>query len=367
MSLSRFRLKGFSARCSIGLGSDGTVGANHNSIKIIGEETDNYAQAYFVYDSKKAGAVTVSHLRFGKKLIRRPYLITEADFIACHNPSFLEKYDMLSIGSAGGDFLDDHAVRQRQGLGHFAAGGAEADNRQKAEILSLLMRSRLPRSLVLAAEINVIMQTAFFKISNIIPLEIAVRAIKDAIKKTYGKKGEKVVQMNNAAVDAALDKVYEVKVPEQSNQQDKDAAGRAGECSRVCQEVTAELMAFHGDKLPVSKMPDDGKFPTGTTKYEKRNIAVDIPQWEPKVCIQCGTCSFVCPHATIRIKAYDPEVSGRCTGDIQECRCERQGICRHEVYRSGGSGRLHRLRRLCAGLSGTGKGRRTSSRPDVRR
>jgi len=296
--------KGFFSAMFWGLGSDGTVSANHNSIMIIGELTDNYAQGYFVYDSRKAGAVTISHLRFGKKMIRRPYLINRADFVACHNPSFLEKYDMLSAAREGAMFLLT--------TGH---GPNEVWDTLPQEVQKQIIGKKLKfyvidaislaQELGLGPRINVIMQTAFFKIANIIPLDVAIKAIKDAIKKSYGKKGEKIVQMNNAAVDGALERVYEVKVPKQVTSKIMMRPPVPGNAPDFVKDVTGELIALRGDKLPVSKMPPDGKFPTGTTKYEKRNIAVDIPQWEPDICIQCGTCSFVCPHATIRIKAYD--------------------------------------------------------------
>ena len=289
-----------------GLGSDGTVGANRNSIKIIGEQTDNYAQAYFVYDSKKAGAVTVSHLRFGKKPIQRPYLISKADFVACHNPAFLEQFDMLTPAREGATFLLTSSH-----------GADEVWETLPLEVQKQIINKKLrfyvidaisiAQELGLGARINVIMQTAFFKISDIIPIKTAVDAIKDAIQKTYGKKGQKVVDMNNAAVDAALDKIYEVKVPDKATSKIKMRQLVPDDAPDFVKNVTAELMGFHGDKLPVSKMPDDGKFPTGTTKFEKRNVAVNIPVWEPDVCIQCGTCSFVCPHGTIRIKAFDPK------------------------------------------------------------
>ena len=287
-----------------GLGSDGTVGANKNSIKIIGEQTDNFAQAYFVYDSKKAGAVTVSHLRFGKKEIRRPYLVSKADFIACHNPAFLEQFDMLSSAKEGATFLltSMHGPDEVWDTLPEMVQKQIIDKKLKFYVIDAI---DIAQELGLGARINVIMQTAFFKISNVIDIDTAVGAIKDAIKKTYGKKGQKVVDMNNAAVDAALDKIYEVKVPVKATSKIKMRQMVPDDAPDFVKEVTAELMAFHGDKLPVSKMPDDGKFPSGTTKYEKRNIAVNIPVWEPQVCIQCGTCSFVCPHGTIRIKDYD--------------------------------------------------------------
>lgn len=289
-----------------GLGSDGTVGANKNSIKIIGEETDNFAQAYFVYDSKKAGAVTVSHLRFGNKEIKRPYLISKADFIACHNPAFLEQFDMLSSAKKGGTFLltSMHGPEEVWGTLPQMVQKQIIDKKLKFYVIDAI---KIAEELGLGARINVIMQTAFFKISNVIDIETAVNAIKAANKKTYGKKGQKIVDMNNAAVDAALDKIYQVKIPAKATSKIKMRQMVPDDAPEFVKNVTAELMAFHGDQLPVSKMPDDGKFPTGTTKYEKRNIAVNIPVWEPEVCIQCGTCSFVCPHGTIRIKDFDPK------------------------------------------------------------
>ncbi len=287
-----------------GLGADGTVGANKNSIKIIGELTDNYAQAYFVYDSRKAGAMTTSHLRFGEQLIQRPYLVSKADFIACHNPSFLEKYDMLSAARQGGTFLltSSHDKDEVWDTLPQEVQKQIVDKKLKFYVIDAI---GLAAELGLGARINIIMQTAFFKISNILPHDTAVKAIKDAIQKTYGKKGQKVVEMNYAAVDGALDKICEVTVPDKVTSKIKMRPTVPDDAPDFVKDVTAELIALRGDKLPVSKMPVDGKFPTGTTKYEKRNVAVNIPQWEPDVCIQCGTCSFVCPHATIRIKAYD--------------------------------------------------------------
>jgi len=287
-----------------GLGSDGTVGANRNSIKIIGELTDNFAQAYFVYDSRKAGAVTVSHLRFGKKQIRRPYLVSRADFVACHNPSFLEKYDMLSAAKEGAPFLltSSHGPDEVWDTLPQEVQKQIIDKKLKFYVIDAIS---LAAELGLGARINVIMQTAFFKISNIIPLETAIGAIKDAIVKTYGKKGQKVVDMNNAAVDGALDKIYEVKVPAKVTGTKKMPPVVPTDAPDFVKEVTAEMMALRGDKLPVSKLPADGKFPTGTTKFEKRNIAVNIPEWAPELCIQCGRCSLFCPHAAIRMKAYE--------------------------------------------------------------
>jgi len=289
-----------------GLGSDGTVGANRNSIKIIGELTDNYAQAYFVYDSRKAGTMTVSHLRFGKKPIQRPYLINQADFVACHNPSFLEKYDMLSAAAQGGTFLltSFHGPDKVWDTLPQEVQKQIVDKKLKFYVIDAIS---LAQELGLGARINVIMQTAFFKISNIVPLDQAVKAIKEAIRKTYGKRGEKVIEMNDAAVDKAIGRVYEVKVPGKVTSKIKMPPVVPPEAPEFVQTVTAALMAMRGDSVPVSKFPVDGRFPVGTTQFEKRNIAVNIPIWQPELCLQCGMCSLVCPHATIRIKDYDPK------------------------------------------------------------
>ena len=286
-----------------GLGSDGTVGANKNSIKIIGEQTDNFAQGYFVYDSKKAGAVTVSHLRFGKELIRSPYLITEADFIACHNPSFLEKYDMVGHAKEGGTFLltSSHDKDEVWSTLPVEVQQQIIDKKLKFYVIDA---NTIAEELGLGARINVIMQTAFFKISGVIQIDQAIDAIKTAIKKSYGKKGDKIVNMNNAAVDAAIDKVFEVTIGS-ADSTVKMADAVPADAPEFIREVTGPILAGNGDSLPVSKMPCDGKFPTATTMYEKRNIGIHIPEWDPNVCIQCGQCSFICPHATIRIKAYE--------------------------------------------------------------
>jgi pyruvate-ferredoxin/flavodoxin oxidoreductase len=292
-----------------GLGSDGTVGANKNSIKIIGEHSDNNVQAYFVYDSKKAGSVTTSHLRFGKGEIRSPYLIDRADFVACHNFSFLEKYDMLDRAKEGGTFLlcspfDKDAVWDSMPV--------EVQEQIIAKKLKFYVINAvaLGEELGLGARINVIMQTAFFKISGIMELQMALGAIKDAIKKSYGKSGEKVVEMNNKAVDAALENIFQVQVPASASSKLKKPPVVGAHAPQFVQEVTAPIIAGYGDSLPVSKMPADGTFPTATSQYEKRNIAVDIPVWDEAICIQCGICSFVCPHSTIRMKVYDADKLG---------------------------------------------------------
>ncbi|MHC4524675.1 MAG: pyruvate:ferredoxin (flavodoxin) oxidoreductase [Planctomycetota bacterium] len=289
-----------------GLGSDGTVGANKNSIKIIGSETDNYAQGYFVYDSKKAGAMTVSHLRFGPDQIRAPYLVKKADFLACHNPSFVEKYDMLGHVKPGGTFLLT-SLHSPEDVWETLPLEVQQTIIKKKLNFYVIDAIKIAEDLGLGSRINVIMQTAFFKISGVIDSDTAVAAIKTAIKKSYGSKGDKIVNMNNDAVDAALNKIYQVQMPDQATSTMHMHKMVPDDAPDFVKEVTGEIMAGRGDDLPVSKMPCDGKFPTATTRYEKRNIAVHIPAWEPDVCIQCGQCSLVCPHASIRIKAYEAD------------------------------------------------------------
>ena len=288
-----------------GLGSDGTVGANKNSIKIIGETTDNKVQAYFVYDSKKAGSMTTSHLRFGKQEIKSPYLIKSADFLACHNFSFLEKYDILSNAKQGATFLLNSPYGKDEVWNHIPVEVQQkiVDKQLKFYVIDGI---KLGEEIGLGSRINVIMQTAFFKISNIVPLDTALAEIKAAIVKSYGKAGEKVVNMNKAAVDVALDNIHEV-TPGAVGGELRIHAAIEGEAPAFVKNTLGPIIEGKGDKLPISAMPCDGTFPVGTAKYEKRNLAVHIPVWDEQLCIQCGICSFVCPHATIRMKAYDAE------------------------------------------------------------
>ncbi|MBD3422539.1 MAG: pyruvate:ferredoxin (flavodoxin) oxidoreductase [Chitinivibrionales bacterium] len=287
-----------------GLGSDGTVGANKNSIKIIGSETDNFAQGYFVYDSKKAGAITVSHLRFGPKQIRSPYLISRANFLACHNFSFLEKYDMLKNLVDEGIFLLTSPYNKDE-VWEKLPGRVQKQIVDKKIKLYVIDALSIAESLGLGARINVVMQTAFFRISSIMEEIKAIDAIKTAIKKTYGKKGEAVVNMNNSAVDKALEHIEEVPVPAQPTNPIEAIKPVPDDAPEFVRDVTAQLMKQEGDHVKVSQMPADGTWPTATTQYEKRNIAVHIPVWNSDTCIQCGQCSLVCPHATIRPKAYE--------------------------------------------------------------
>ena len=287
-----------------GLGSDGTVGANKNSIKIIAEETENNAQGYFVYDSKKAGAITTSHLRFGKKPIRSAYLISRANFLACHNFSFLEKYDMLKNLEDGGIFLLISTHGKDEVWDHLPprVQNQILDKKLKFYIINAI---KIAEEVGLGERINVIMQTAFFKISKVIEETVALEAIKKAIKKTYGKKGENIVEMNVKAVDMALDKIEEVDLSGKVAGKIEEVLTVPVDAPEFVKTTTAKIMRGEGDTVTVSEMPDDGTWPTGTTQYEKRNIAINIPVWNEETCVQCGKCTMVCPHAVIRAKLYE--------------------------------------------------------------
>ncbi len=289
-----------------GLGSDGTVGANKNSIKIIGDNTDNYAQGYFVYDSKKAGAITISHLRFGKKLIRKPYLISKAGFMACHNFSFLEKYDMLKDLKKGGTFLLSSPYGADEVWSKMPKKVQQQiiDKKAKFYVINAI---DIAEKVGLGGRINVIMQTAFFKLAKVIDEKLAVDKIKQAIKKTYGAKGDDIVNMNCAAVDRALDKIEEVKVPAKADSKIQMPATVPSSAPKFVRETTARIIRQEGNDVKVSEMPYNGEWPVGTTQYEKRNIAIHVPVWNSETCIQCGQCSLVCPHAAIRPKIYDPK------------------------------------------------------------
>ncbi len=302
-----------------GLGSDGTVGANKNSIKIIGDETDNYAQGYFVYDSRKAGSVTTSHLRFGPRPIRSTYLISQANFVACHQFSFLERIDVLQAAAPGATFL----LNSPHGPG-------EVWDHLPRKVQQDIIRKRLRFFVIdgyavahetgMGGRINTIMQTCFFAISGVLPREEAIAAIKHAIEKTYGKRGEAVVQKNFAAVDGTLSRLAEVKVPAEATSGFDVPPAVAAHAPEFVQQVTARMLVGRGDDLPVSLLPPDGTYPTGTTQWEKRNIALEIPVWDPDLCIQCGKCVLVCPHAVIRSKLYTPERKAAAPAEFKSTR-----------------------------------------------
>jgi len=288
-----------------GLGSDGTVGANKNSIKIIGDETDNSAQGYFVYDSKKAGTYTISHLRFGPKLIKKPYLVGKADFLACHKFSFLEKIDILSKAKEGGVFLLNSPFPADKVWDEIPL---EVQKRiiEKKLRFYVIDGMEIAEKAGMGGRVNTVMQTAFFKISGVLPEAEAVKLVKKYAEKTYKRKGDDVVAKNIAAIDLALNSTREVKYPAQATSKHHMKLPVPATAPQFVREVLGEMIAQRGETLPVSKMPLDGTFPTGTTKYEKRNIAEKIPVWNAELCIQCGNCTMVCPHACIRLKAYAP-------------------------------------------------------------
>lgn len=286
-------------RCKFfGLGSDGTVGANKNSIKIIGDHTDMYAQGYFVYDSKKSGGLTVSHLRFGTSPIKSTYIIDQADLIACHNHSYVSRYDILDGIKDGGIFLLNSPWSLEEMEKHLPASMKRIIATKKLKFYNI-DANKIAADIGLGGRVNTILQAAFFKITNIIPVEDAVGYMKDAILKTYGKKGDKVVNMNYAAVDAGVNQVQEVQYP-MTWADAVDEAAVAENVPEFVEKILRPMNAQKGDELPVSAFNPDGSFPTGTTKYEKRGIALNIPVWVSENCIQCNQCAFVCPHAAIR-------------------------------------------------------------------
>ena len=290
-----------------GLGSDGTVGANKNSIKIIGEETNNYAQGYFVYDSKKSGARTVSHLRFGTKPIHSTYLIQKANFIGVHQFGFLERYDVLGVAEEGGVLLLNSPYAVDETWEHLPRIVQQQIIERKLKVY-VIDAYAVAADQGMAGRINTVMQTCFFAISGVLPREEAIEQIKYSIKKTYGKRGESVVRRNYAAVDATLANMFEMKVPEKVTSTIELPPAVPGDAPAFVQDVTAMMIKGEGDLLPVSALPVDGTYPTATTQWEKRNIALEVPVWDPDVCIQCGKCVYVCPHAVIRSKLVDGEL-----------------------------------------------------------
>jgi pyruvate-ferredoxin/flavodoxin oxidoreductase len=290
-----------------GLGADGTVGANKNSIKIIGEETDNWAQGFFVYDSKKSGTVTTSHLRFGPSPIKAPYLISpgDANFVACHQFNFLERLDMLKYAAPGAVFLLNSIYAPDEVWNHLPLEVQSAIINKGLQFYTIDAYD-VAHSTGMGARINTIMQTCFFAISGVLPRDEAIDQIKKSIKKTYGKRGDAVVQANYQAVDQTLANLHKVEVPAVASSVFSMRPAVPVGAPDFVRDVLGQILINEGDNLPVSAMPIDGTFPTGTSQWEKRNIALEIPVWEADLCIQCGKCAFVCPHAVIRQKIYDP-------------------------------------------------------------
>jgi len=289
-----------------GLGADGTVGANKNSIKIIGEDTDLFAQGYFVYDSKKSGSMTTSHLRFGPKPIRSSYLISRANFIACHQFSFLERVEVLHHAEPGATFLLNSSFGPDQVWEKLPAAVQReiVDKKLKFHVIDAY---KVANETGMGGRINTIMQTCFFAISNVLPREQAINAIKAAVRKTYGKRGQAVVDKNFAAIDSTLANLFEVRVPAEVSSGADLQPPVPAQAPEFVKNVIGPIIQGHGDFLPVSAFPVDGTYPSGTAQWEKRNIALEIPEWDKELCIQCGKCVLVCPHAVIRAKMYDAD------------------------------------------------------------
>lgn len=293
-----------------GLGSDGTVGANKNSIKIIANETEQAAQGYFVYDSKKAGSMTTSHLRFGEGKFEAPYLIDEADFIACHHTPFLDQVDMLKNAKEGAIFLVNTPLPMDKVWDSFTKE-VQSDIIEKKLKVYVVDGYKVGKESGMGRRINTALQTCFFAISGIFPTDVAIGYIKAAIDKSYGSKGEEILNMNKKAVDLALEYMNELDYPaEVTSEKSFEVGAFTEEAGEFINSVTKEIFSGNGDALPVSKMPVDGVFPVGTSKWEKRDLALEIPIWESDLCIQCGKCAIVCPHAAIRSKAYDESEMG---------------------------------------------------------
>jgi pyruvate-ferredoxin/flavodoxin oxidoreductase len=289
-----------------GLGSDGTVGANRNSVKIIGEETDLFAQGYFVMDSKKSGSLTVSHLRFGPRPIRSTYLVERAGFVACHQFGLLERLDVLELGQPGATFLLNSPYGPEE-VWDRLPGEDQRTIIERGLRFFVVDASRVARDAGLAGRVNTVLQTCFFALSGVLPRERAVAAIKAAIARSYAKRGEAVVRRNCEAVDAALDGLREVSVPAEATSTRRRRPALAGDGREFVERVTATMAAGQGDLLPVSALPADGTFPSGTARFERRGIAEEIPVWDPSICIDCAKCALVCPHAAIRMKVFAPE------------------------------------------------------------
>ena len=314
-----------------GLGSDGTVGANKNSIKIIGTQTENYAQGYFVYDSKKSGSMTISHLRFGPRPIHSTYLIDKADFVACHQSVFMEKFDILQHAKKGAIFLLNSPFDKKE-LWKRMPRVIQEEIIEKEIRFYVVDAYRVAKESGMGRRINTVMQTCFFAISGILPKEEAISHIKTSIQKSYGKKSDEIVALNYKAVDNTLAYLHEVDVPERAESSILLERAVKGDLTEFVANVTATLIERRGDELPVSKMPADGTWPSGTTQYEKRNIALEVPLWDPESCIQCNKCVEVCPHAVIRSKVVDETLLSKLPESFNHIRAKGKTFSEHEHF-----------------------------------
>jgi pyruvate-ferredoxin/flavodoxin oxidoreductase len=314
-----------------GLGADGTVGANKNSIKIIGMETDNYAQGYFVYDSKKSGSMTISHLRFGPDKIHSTYLVDKANFIGCHQFVFLEKYDVLAAAIEGAVFLLNSPYALEETWQNIPKKVQQQiiDKKIKMYIIDAY---KVANETGMGARVNTIMQTCFFAISGVLPRDEAIAKIKESIKKTYGAKGDEIVKKNFEAVDMTLANLHEFKVPAKADSKVEVPPVVPANAPEFVKNVTAKIIAGLGDAVPVSAFPVDGTYPTATTQWEKRNISLEIPVWDEKICIQCNKCALVCPHAVIRPKVYDKGLLKKAPATFKQAKARGKEFSEDQVY-----------------------------------
>ena len=336
-----------------GLGADGTVGANKNTIKILGSEEHLHAQGYFVYDSKKSGSQTVSHLRFGPRPIRAPYLVQHANFVGCHQFGLLEKVDVLGRAAPGATLLLNCRHAPDEVWDALPRPVQEQILAKRIDVYAI-DAGRIAREVGLAGRINIVLQTCFFAISGVLPRDDAIARIKEAIAKTYGKRGDEVVERNRAAVDQTLEGLHRIDVPDRVTATRELPPLVPAHAPEFVHAVTAEMMAGRGDDLPVSALPVDGTYPSGTTAYEKRNISELVALWDPDLCIQCGNCSFVCPHSVIRSRYYDPSRLRRCTGGFPVGTAGGPRVAGQSLHAAGLRRGLHRVRAVRRGLPSGG-------------
>ena len=336
-----------------GLGSDGTVGANKNTIKILGAEEKLHAQGYFVYDSKKSGSETVSHLRFGPRPIRAPYLVEQASFVGCHQFGLLDRVDVLRRAAPGATLLLNCAHPPDEVWDKLPRPVQEKILAKRIDVYAI-DAGRIARDVGLAGRTNTVLQTCFFAISGVLPREEAIGKIKSAIAKTYGRRGDDVVERNQAAVDRSLEGLHRIKVPGRVTSSRELPAVVPADAPEFVRTVTAAMMAGRGDDLPVSALPVDGTYPSGTAAYEKRNISELVAEWDPDLCIQCGNCSFVCPHSVIRSTYYDESLLAGAPPAFPLGAAGRPRAPGHPLHAPGLRGGLHRMRAVRPGLPGRG-------------